>query len=388
LRGIQPERLQDLIRNLDGYLKEQNGNAAQLALHFGLVDGLKTPDEVRDELIGLVGRDDSENGRMERYKQIDFSEYRELVRPMETAGETDRGQIGLIFAQGIIMDGKQPAGRIGAESMTRLIRKARQSETIKAVVIRIDSGGGSAVASEIIRREVELTRQAGKPVVVSMSTVAASGGYWIALAADEIWAYPTSLTGSIGIFAALPTFDQSLDAIGIHTDGVGTTPLTNAFDPTRPLNPLLADVLQQNIENGYRQFVEQVASGRQMDPERVEALAQGRVWAGQTAEELGLVDRIGGFKDAVAAAARLADLKAYETIYIELPLSPRERLFKLLNRLVRSWVASHPLRSTFWPSTEFVVPTLLNENDIEALMQIRDPQHLYALCLTCIAPTP
>jgi protease-4 len=388
LRGIDPAALDDLIRNLDVYLKQEDGNAARLAVAFGLVDDLKTPDEVRDELIRLVGRAEGGAGRETPYKRIDFSDYREFIQSQSAAESPARGRVGLIFARGIIMDGAQPAGRIGAESISRLIREARTSEKIKALVVRIDSGGGSAVASEIIRRELELTRVAGKPVVVSMSTLAASGGYWMSVAADEIWAYPTSLTGSIGIFAALPTVDKSLDAIGIHTDGVGTTPLSNAFDPTRPLNPLLADVLQQNIENGYRQFIQQVAADRNLDPQRVDAVARGRVWAGQTAHDLGLVDRLGGLKDAIAAAARLAGLEKAETRTIEPPLSPRQRLLRLIKRFVRAWMPSFLPQHPLWRSTDLILPVFLKEGEVEAILQIKDPQHTYALCLPCLALKP
>jgi protease-4 len=390
LRGIEPERLDDLIRNLDGHLGDVDGDAAQLALTYGLVDDLKTPDEVRRELIQLVGPYDSADAGRENYKQIQFNDYLDIIRPDLADTDPDHAQIGLIFARGMILEGKQPAGWIGAESMVQLIRRARQSESIKAVVLRINSGGGSAMAAEIIRREIELTRESGKPVVVSMSTVAASGGYWIALAADEIWAHPTSLTGSIGIFAALPTLDKSLDAVGIHTDGVGTTPLSGAFDPTRPLNQILARVLQQNIENGYHRFVRRVADARRMDPEAVETVAQGRVWAGRNAFDLGLVDQLGGLNDAIASAARLADLQVYDVVPIQRPLTAKEHLFKQLNRLIGTWLASDPEFDPHVYQTAPVrlIPFILEETDIATILQLRDPQHVYALCLPCLCVDP
>ncbi|MFY9704961.1 MAG: signal peptide peptidase SppA, partial [Desulfobacterales bacterium] len=275
LRRLPAERIDDYINNLDANLSEEGGDAARLALKSGLVDNLKTRDEVRDDLIRLVGED--ENG--ESYKKVKFDTYISNMLPKVRRPRTESSRVGLIVAEGIIMDGKQPAGRIGGESTAELIRQAREDEKVKAVVLRIDSGGGSAVASEIIRRELELTRGAGKPVVVSMSSIAASGAYWISVAADEIWALPTTITGSIGIFAALPTFDKTLKAIGINTDGVGTTRLSGAFDLSRPLNPLLADTLRLQIERGYKRFIERVSQGRNMAPEAVEKIAQGRVWA-------------------------------------------------------------------------------------------------------------
>ena len=196
--------------------------------------------------------------------------------------------VGVIIAKGMILDGDQPAGTIGGDSLSDLIRQAREDEKIKSLVLRIDTGGGSSFASEVVRREIELTRKSGKPVIVSMGSVAASGGYWIASAADEIWASPTTITGSIGIFGAFVTFENSLDSLGIHSDGVGTTNLADAFDPSRPLNPLIKDAWQQMIEHGYIRFIERVAEGRAMPPEDVEKIAQGRVWSGATAVKIGL----------------------------------------------------------------------------------------------------
>jgi protease-4 len=280
------------------------------------------------------------------------------------------------------MEGRQPAGRIGGESMAVLIQRARQDTKIDALVLRINSGGGSALASEIIRREVELTRSAGKPVVVSMSSVAASGGYWMAVSADEIWALPTTITGSIGIFAALPTFERSLDALGIHTDGVGTTPLSGAFDLSRPLNPMLAAILQQSIDRGYRQFLSRVAEGRQLDPAAVEELARGRVWAGKTAYELGLVDALGGLEDAVQSAANLANLDEYEVVPIEAPRTTRARLLNQLLRLIFQAAAEQhdTIRDA---GLGQAAGSLLGQETLEAIGMLNDPLHTYALCLMC-----
>ncbi len=377
LRKIEADRIDAHINNIGTLLANEGGDAALLALNDGLVDALKTRDEVRDELIQMVGLDD----RNKSFKQIDFREYLEIIRPSLRQTEPDHGKVGVIVARGIIMDGKQPVGRIGGDSMAELIRKARDDENIKALVLRINSGGGSALASEIIRREVELTRNAGKPVVVSMSSVAASGGYWMAVAADEIWASPTTITGSIGIFAAMPTFDRTLDSLGIHTDGVGTTRLSGALDITRPLNPLLADMLQHSIEHGYQQFIQRVSEGRNMDPQVVEKIAQGRVWAGKTALELGLVDKLGDLKDAIGSAATMAQLDEYDIVYVEQPLSAKEHLLKKLIRLILSvFGTEHPReRQLVDRFTNFV----LDDGDLAILLQLNDPQNLYALCLNC-----
>ena len=304
LRGIEANSIDAQINTLDTLLANEGGDSAQLALALGLVDALKTRDEVRSELIEMVGHDD----KSKSFKQIGFYEYLRHIRPEIRQTEPGLGQVGVIVARGLIMDGRQPSGRIGSDNMMKLLQRVRNDNKIKAVVLRVNSGGGSALASEIIRRELELTCLSGKPVVVSMSSVAASGGYWMSLAADEIWASPTTITGSIGIYAALPTFEKSLDALGVHTDGIGTTKLSGAFNLTRPLNPQLADMLQRSIENGYQQFIQRVSEDRNMDPQAVEKIAEGRVWIGKTAHELGLVDYLGDLKDAIGSAAEMAQL--------------------------------------------------------------------------------
>ncbi len=379
LRRLTAEQIDAYINNLDVNLAEEGGDAARLALTSGLVDELKTRDEVRDELIRLVGED--ENGKS--YKKVAFDTYTATMLPKLRRPGTENSRVGLIVAEGIIMGGKQPAGRIGAESTAELIRQAREDEKVKAVVLRIDSGGGSAVASEMIRRELELTRKAGKPVVVSMSSIAASGAYWISVAADEIWALPTTITGSIGIFTALPTFDKTLKAIGISADGVGTTRLSGAFDLSRPLNPLLADALQLQIERGYQRFIERVSQGRNMVPEAVEKIAQGRIWAAQTAKGLGLIDKFGGLEPAVESAAKLATLDKYDLVVMEKPLTARERLVKRLSQLIGTLVSRTASLQTNTVLSSF--GSVLNDREIEAVLQVGDTGRAYALCLDCMA---
>jgi protease-4 len=279
----------------------------------------------------------------------------------------------------MILDGDQPAGTIGGDSLADLIRQAREDERINSLVLRIDTGGGSTFASELIRREMELTRNSGKPVIVSMGSVAASGGYWIATAADEIWASPTTITGSIGIFGAFATFEKSLDSLGIHSDGVGTTKLADAFDPSRPLNPLIKDTWQQMIEHGYDRFIKRVAEGRNMTPEDVEKIAQGRVWSGAVALQLGLVDQLGSLQEAVAAAAGRANLSNYEVSYVQKPLTSREKLIESLNRIYYGVLRDSALNN--------LSPALTRLKDIrydfEHFQRFNDPQGLYAYCLTC-----
>jgi protease-4 len=290
-----------------------------------------------------------------------------------------KDKVGIIVASGIIMDGEQPSGRIGGDTMADLLVRAREDENVKAVVVRIDSGGGSASASEVISREIELTRQAGKPVFVSMGSIAASGGYWIAAPADQIWATPTTITGSIGIFGAFPTFEKSLKSLGITSDGVGTTKLSDAFDPSRPLNDLVAQSMNQVIEQGYRRFVQRVAEGRNMQPEAVEKIAQGRVWAGITAKDLGLVDKIGNLQDAVDAIVETAGLTDYEISYITQPLTTRELLIKRLNRFLAGIFAT--LSPTDHPAKRLYDTVI--DTEIDHVLRADDPVGSYAFCLNC-----
>jgi protease-4 len=293
-----------------------------------------------------------------------------------------KDKVGIIVASGIILDGEQPTGRIGGDTIADLLNRARNDERVKAVVLRVDSGGGSATASEVISREIELIRDSGKPVFVSMGSVAASGGYWIAAQADQIWATPTTITGSIGIFGAFPTFEKSLQSLGITSDGVGTTKLSDAFDPSRPLNELIAQSMNQMIERGYQRFIERVAQGRKMEPDAVEKVAQGRVWAGTTAKDLGLVDQIGNLQDTIRAAAEQADLKDYEITYITQPLTTREQLIKRLNRLI---AAIFNFSQPGGRQVQKIYDTVV-DSEVGHLLLADDPAGLYAFCLNCIEP--
>jgi protease-4 len=375
MRGLEPQGIDDYINNISGHLAKVDGDTARLALNYGLVDELKTRDEVRDELIQLVGEDEDKH----TFNQIQLDEYLAVIRPELMQTDPASAKIGVIVARGMILDGTQPAGKIGGDTLSDLIRKARLDDKIAAVVLRIDSPGGSALASEIIRNEIELTRQSGKPVIASMSSIAASGGYWISSAADEIWASPTTITGSIGIYGAFVTLEKSLDSLGIHSDGVGTTQLAGAFDPARPLNSVVADSMQQMIENNYRRFIQLVAEGRNLEPKEVERIAQGRVWAGKTAQELGLVDKFGNLQDAVQAAADLTDIEKYDVIYVEQDLTAWEKWVRQLNRFL-----SHVFNSALEQAAHPVVQLYGDfGRDLGQILELNDPRGVYAYCLMC-----
>ena len=375
LRGLPPEAVDDFINNVSENLSLVKGDTAQLALDHGLVDALKTRDEVREELIALVGEDEDEM----TINKIQFDDYLTAIKPQQEQIRDDTSKVGIIVAKGVILDGVQPAGKIGGDTLTDLIRQARLDDEVKALVLQIDSPGGSALASELIRRELELTRRSGKPVVVSMSSIAASGGYWIASPADEIWAAPTTITGSIGIYSAFATLEKSLDYLGIHNDGVGTTRVADAFDTARPLNPIIADSMEQIIQHNYRRFIKTVSEGRNLTLQDVEKIAQGRVWSGKTAKALGLVDQFGDLQDAVQSAANMVNLKDYDVIYIERPQTAREKLIKSLNHFMAG-IANNPLASVAHPAVRFFKKL---GPELEAIVELNDPQGVYAYCLVC-----
>jgi protease IV len=308
-RRLPEGALMRLIAELPARLAAAQGNLAQLAVSEHLVDGLKTRDELRALMIER-GTKEASNGS---FRQIALANYRATVKEPHGGAA-----VGVIVAAGEIFDDAAPPGRIGGRSTAELVRQARENDDIKAIVLRVDSPGGSTFGSELIRRELEVTRAAGKPVVVSMSDVAASGGYWIATAADEIFADAGTITGSIGIFSILPTVDGALDRLGVHTGGHTTTWVAGADDPRRPLDPRMAEVVRAAIGNGYREFIGHVARARKLPEEQVEQIAQGRVWTGAQAKDRGLVDTLGGLRAAIGAAAARAQLGPEPTlIYVE-----------------------------------------------------------------------
>ncbi len=320
MRGIEPATLSSDINSIDTQIVAYQGDLAKLALERKLVDKLATRAQARD-LLKSKGVPDVDG---ETFRQVNWSDY--LGMQIADALPDSRPQIGVVVAQGNIVQGEQAQGSVGATSTAQLVRSAREDDDIRALVLRVDSPGGDVYASEVIRREVELTRAAGKPVIVSMGDVAASGGYWISMNADEIWAQPNTITGSIGIFGLFVTIPESLAKIGVYTDGVATTPIAGAFDIRRPFNTQLETVITSVIEKGYRDFIGQVAAARGRTPGEIDAVARGRVWSGSQAKERGLVDKLGGLEQAIASAAAHAEIDGGHGVrYIERPLSAWER---------------------------------------------------------------
>ena len=323
-RKLTPQQLAAGIDTLPQGIEAAGGDLAQYALRQKLVDGLKTEEQV-DELMADrgVADEDAEDG----FREVSLDGYLKHVdRGIEAVDE--RPQVAVVVAEGEIAGGEQPPGTIGGESTAQLLRAARDDDHVKAVVLRVNSPGGEVYASEQIRREVAALKDAGKPVVVSMGDLAASGGYWISMNADRIYADPSTITGSIGIFGMIPTIPRALERIGVNTDGVGTTPFAGAFNITRELDPAVGQVIQSVIEKGYRDFIGKVAQARDQPVAAIDEVARGRVWSGSQAKARGLVDELGGLNTAIDAAAQLAGLEDnYAVHYLEKAATPFERWF-------------------------------------------------------------
>ena len=324
-RGLSAAQLAADIDDLPADIAAVDGDLAQYALSKKLVDGLMTKEQVYEMLAerGVVDEDVDAG-----FRHVVMDDYLVHVMPGPVATDA-RPQVAVVVAEGAITGGDQPPGIVGGESTTALLRDARLDEQVEAVVLRVNSPGGEVFASEQIRREVVALQEAGKPVIASMGDVAASGGYWISMDAEKIYADPSTITGSIGIFGMFPTIDRGLDKIGVHTDGVGTTRFAGAFDITRPLDPAVGTVIQEVIEKGYADFIGRVARARAKPVAEVDAVARGRVWSGEQAHARGLVDAFGGLRDAIAAAAEAAELDEgdYRVRYVEQGMTPFEQFF-------------------------------------------------------------
>jgi protease-4 len=392
-RGFSKENFDETAEQLITKFSKANSSFAEYALNNNWVDHLKTRQEMRSELINLVGK----NKEGDTYSHIAYKDYLKVtsspLAAQEVLTETiQTDKVAIIVAKGTILNGNQKPGTIGGDSTAKLLRKARYNDNVKAVVLRVDSPGGSAYASEIIRQEVELLKKAGKPVIASMGTYAASGGYWISAPADIIYAAPSTITGSIGIFGMMMTFEDSLSKLGIYTDGVGTTDISG-FGPTRPMSEGMKQLFQLTINKGYQDFISLVADNRDMTLEQVDEIAQGRVWTGVKAKELGLVDELGTLTDAIVAAAELAELEAYDTLLIEKTPTTHSKIMQALlgnTATLASFVMGTQTNSLVELSTQAAE----NEHGMAALIKMmktqvtqanafNDPQGKYTLCLAC-----
>jgi len=350
-RKLEPGLIQAYADEAAAGVRATGGDLAQYALARGLVDGLKTRQEF-EKIVAEIAGEDEETG----FAGVEWQGYLPYVRSEQAVREYGDEAIGVIVASGEILDGEHSPGIVGGESLSKLLREAREDDDLAAVVLRIDSPGGSIMASEIIRREVAALRASGKPVVASMGTVAASGGYYIAMEADRIIAAPATITGSIGVFAVIPTFQRTLDKIGITNDGFGTTKLSGQTDLDRELGPEAKQILQASVEHAYRTFIENVAHARKRRPEEIDSIAQGRVWTGADAKAAGIVDELGGVDEAIAEAAKLAGLEeGYDVRWMEQELSWRDALVLRLRQSAAWLVDAVAPRRTALPQLGFAL---------------------------------
>lgn len=369
------------IEALPASLVAVGGDPAKLALQGKLVDGLKTRDELRALLIERGSKD--REGKT--FAQVSFKDYLARIKP-----RSGGNAVGIVVAEGPISDMRAPGGRNGGLSTSDLIRQAREDDKIKALVLRIDSPGGSAFGSELVRRELELTRLAGKPVVVSMGDLAASGGYWISMAADEIIADEATITGSIGVVALLPTAQAALDKLGVKTGGHTSTWLAGAYDVRRGLDPRFAALVQSAIDRIYTQFTQLAAGARKRTPEQIDAVGQGRVWTGAQALERGLVDRTGSLADAVAAAATRAKLAdGHRVQYVERKPSGLDRVLTTLGQgAVDAMVGlAAPLGGASWMGLPLTAAAHLQE-DLAWMGGLAQQRQPYAAVVHCLCDAP
>lgn len=374
-RSVEPELLDDYIERFLPRLRAAGGDMARMALDAGLVDGLRSVDEIEARLAETGGHD-----RAGEYVGVRAGEYLAAVNagPTGPASSKDQPAVGLIVARGDIMSGQQPPGTIGDETLRDLLREARDDDAVKALVLRVDSGGGSQFASEAILREIELVRESGKPVFVSMGGVAASGGYMISLPADEIWAHPTTVTGSIGVVAMMPNFGRLLERVGVTVDGVGTHRYSGEFRLDRSFGEDAIQIIETMVEGAYERFLGQVAEARGLSVEEVRRYAEGRVWLGETALAAGLVDRVGTLDDALAAAADRVGLgDDFHVTLIEPALSFRDRL------MVGMLTGGARVGFTAWPRSLLDhFPDGIRDivTEVQRLDGFADPRGLYYHC--------
>ncbi|EES4625395.1 signal peptide peptidase SppA [Escherichia coli] len=350
-------------------LTKTGGDTAKYALENKLVDALASSAEIEKALTKEFGWSKTDKN----YRAISYYDYA-LKTPADTGDS-----IGVVFANGAIMDGEETQGNVGGDTTAAQIRDARLDPKVKAIVLRVNSPGGSVTASEVIRAELAAARAAGKPVVVSMGGMAASGGYWISTPANYIVANPSTLTGSIGIFGVITTVENSLDSIGVHTDGVSTSPLADV-SITRALPPEAQQMMQLSIENGYKRFITLVADARHSTPEQIDKIAQGHVWTGQDAKANGLVDSLGDFDDAVAKAAELAKVKQWHLEYYVDEPTFFDKVMDNMSGSVRAMLPDG-FQAMLPAPLASVASTVKSESD--KLAAFNDPQNRYAFCLTC-----
>lgn len=380
LRSLDEGSVNDYANNLHLSLEQYKGDSAALSKAAGLVDTIASRSGIHQYLIANIASEDDD------VISINMDSYLSNTRLANKQISNGQNQIAVVVASGSIMDGQQPEGSIGGDTLAAIFTELREDENVKAVVLRVDSGGGSAFASEIIRDSINAIQNQGIPVVVSMSSAAASGGYWIAAEADRILAMPTTITGSIGVWGVVPTIDQSLAKLGIYSDGVGTTDIAAMMELDRPLTEQTKIIIQAGVDNIYTRFITLVANGRDSTPAEVHKIAQGRVWTGNQALANGLVDQLGDLNDAILVAAEIADLDNYQVDYRRKEMTPIEALLTGLNSNVAASLQVLGLTSN--------IESSISDNNLgryakkilaplSLINTLNDPKHIYLYCEKC-----
>ena len=376
-RELEEGALDDYATNLVAHATAAGGDLAVAARDFGLVDGLLGRGELVDVLKDYVGEDKDDETQ---YAAVGMDAYLRQANLLHTPYDKD-DTVAIVVASGTILNGSQPPGTIGGDSTAALLREARTDDSVRAVVLRVDSPGGSAFASEIIAQEIMALQAAGKPVVASMSSVAASGGYWISVVADRVIASPATITGSIGVIGMFPTFQRTLGAIGIASDGVGTTPWSGELRGDREMSGHARQLFQIAIDQEYAQFVGNVAKHRNLEPEYVDSIAQGQVWIGSDALDKGLIDELGTLDDAVRVAASLAELEEgeYRQEIIQQRMTPTQQL--ILDMLAVTERFGFVPASLVRPESALVVFANKLQAFAAFASRFNDPKGVYSHCL-------
>jgi len=376
LRGLPDGAIDDFANNLHLKLQAANGDTSALAKQQNLVDQIATRTQMFAYLNEVLPGTDGE------FDSINMKAYLNHNRlTSRTSAAAKAHKVALVVAKGSIVDGEQPEGTIGGDTLASIFARLRDEDEVKAVVLRIDSGGGSAFASDIIRDAISATQKKGIPVVVSMGSYAASGGYWIAADADRVLALSTTLTGSIGVFGIVPTVEDSLAALGIYSDGVGTTDIAGMMRLDRPMTQQSEMIFQAGVDNIYTRFITLVADGRNSTPAAVHEIAQGRVWTGEKALELGLVDQLGDLNDAIKVAAELANLAEYEVDYRRKPLTVYEQLLMEMSSNISASFAGLGINSWLPDSLRQQAKVILKP--LQVLDTLTDPRGIYLYCDNC-----
>jgi len=376
LRGLPNGALNDLANNIHLRLAEENGDIAALALQQGLIDRIATRSETKAHLLEILPQS---NGEFDSVPMAAYLNHMKLGSLK--AVNKGRPEIAVVVASGAILDGNQPEGTVGGDTLAEMFAAIEDEDQVKAVVLRVDSPGGSAFASDVIRDSIASLRKRNIPVVISMGSYAASGGYWIATESDKIVALSTTITGSIGVFGVIPTFEDSLSAMGVYSDGVGTTNIAGMLQLSRAMTPETKMIMQSGVEHVYSRFLNLVADARETTPSAIHEIAQGRVWTGKKALELGLVDALGDLNDAIASAAILAGVSDYKVNYRRKPLSFMEQVMMEISGNVDAAVGAMGLQSWLPMSLQRQLASALKP--LQFLDALNDPNHVYLYCESC-----